>query len=184
MKRLAILSLSLSILLTATGCFGVSSETRALRDAALENSSNRAEEKFELGLGMFTFGAAKMALKYIDIPAEARTALTSVHGAEVSIYDLTEPCSRLGSVLTAADRAMEKRDCDRLVGVIHENQLVAVYVPHKMSSTQNAKVSVLVLNDRQMVCASARGNVQDLLEIGLEKARAKFPKEFSASSKF
>jgi hypothetical protein len=182
MKRFCLLAFCSALILTATGCFGVSSETRALRDAALDNTS-KAEEKFELGLGFLTFGTAKVALKYIDLPVEARTALASVHGAEVSIYDLPHRCEKLGDVMAAADRAMRSRGCERLAGVIHEGQLVAVYIPHEMNSTRSVKISVLVLNERQLVCASARGNVQDLLEIGFEKAREKFPAQFQASAR-
>jgi len=182
MKRCCLPVFCSAFLLIAAGCFGVSSETRALRDAALDSTS-KAEEKFEFGLGFLTFGTAKVALKYVDLPEEARTALAAVHGAEVSVYDLAHRCEKLGNVMAAADRAMQRCGNARLVGVVHEGQLVAVYVPRKMDSTRNVKISVLVLNERQLFCASARGNVEDLIEIGFEKAREKFPTQFQASAR-
>src|SRR6266852_9280551 len=80
-RLLPICALAL-VLLTQTGCFRLSSETQALRDAALDSGFARADEKIEIGVGFFTVGLARLAAKYIDIPPEARTAIGSLKEAE------------------------------------------------------------------------------------------------------
>lgn len=166
------------LLLTATGCFRVSSETRALRDAALDNGLSGAEEKIELALGRLTFGAANLGLHFVksdDIPPEARMILGSVKGAEVSVYHFRERSGSLARVLQDADRALEKRDCERVVGVMQERQLVAVYTPTKIRSPRNVEFYVLVLNDHDLVCASANGDIKTILELAMSKAEEHFP---------
>jgi len=177
MKAAPILSsaAALLLLLTTTGCFRVSSDTRALRDAALEGGFARADEKIEVGVGFFTVHLARLATKYIDMPPEARTALDSLKKAECAIYDVHQRRESLTTILAEADHAMDRRGCDRLVGVIHEDQLVAVYVPRGMSSSHDIKASVLVLNKNQLVCATARADAQDLLELAMSKVREQIP---------
>jgi hypothetical protein len=163
------------VLLLATGCFRVGSETRALRDAALDNGISGASEKIEIGVGMFTVGLARMAAKYVEIPPEAHTILSSLKQAECSVYEFEQRQGSLASILQDADRAMERQDCERLVGVIQENQLVAIYIPKSMKSARNLKASVLVLSDRQLVCATAHADARELIQLAMSKAHEKLP---------
>jgi hypothetical protein len=160
---------ALLLLLTSTGCFRVSSETQALRDAALDSGFARVDEKIEFGVGFFTLGLAKLATHYIDKSPEARTALSSFKNAECAVYEVSQRLQSLGSILTEADKAMDIRGCERLVGVIHERQLVAIYVPREMKSAHDVKASVLVLNGKQLVCVSARADARSLLQLALDK---------------
>jgi hypothetical protein len=173
------------LLLTATGCFRVSSETRALRDAALDNGLKGADEKIELALGRLTFSAANFGLSFVqsqDIPPEARMLLNSVKGAEVSVHQFDRGSGDLSKILAAADRALEKRGCERLVGVINDRNLVAVYVPRKMRSAKDIRFSVLILNDENLVCASARGDVRAILDFAMAKAHEQLPPPVVASN--
>src|SRR5262245_30811997 len=132
MKATRLLSIcgALLLLITTTGCFRVSSETQALRDAVLDSGFARADEKIEVGVGFFTLGLAKLVTHYVDdIPPEARTALSSLKQAECAVYEVHERRESLASILIEADKAMESHGCERLVGVIKDRQLVAVYVP-------------------------------------------------------
>lgn len=188
MKRHILCALSAILLLAGTGCFRVSSDTRALREAALKNGLSDAQEKLELGVGMLTLGVARIAStiasRYMDVPPEARSVLSAVHGAEVSIFEVKARRGNLADILAAADNAMARRDCERLVGVVHERDLVAVYVPRKMNSTRRVRASVLVLNRDHLVCASAQADVRDLLDLALNKMRAEMPQraDFAATN--
>ena len=166
------------VLVTATGCFRVSSETRALRDAALDGGLEGADEKIELSLGRLAFAAANFGLGFVpqeDIPAEARQVLGSVRGAEVSVYHFERRTGDLAGMLVAADKALAKRGCERLVGVIKENQMVAVYIPRNMRSPKDVCFNVMVLSQNDLVCVGAMGDVQTLLDIAMQKAQAELP---------
>ena len=167
-----------SLVFASTGCFRVSSETRALRDAALENGIAGAEEKIELALGRFTFAAANFGLSFVEteqIPQEARMLLGSVKGAEVSVYNFKKREGDLSKVMADADRALEKRGCERLVGVVGGDRLVAVYIPKKMRSARDVRFSVLVLNNRDLVCVSARGDLRTIMDFAMAQAQEHLP---------
>ena len=166
-----LLAIACGSLLFATGCFRISPETRDLRDAALSPKAQGVEEIIEFGAGRFTFGLAKAASKFVDLPPEARVLFSSVKGAECSVFEFESHGKSLPAVLAKADRSMQKRGWTRVVGVVEARQLVAVYIPGKMNSSRKVRFSVLVLDDRQLVCASASGNIDDILKLGLDRAR-------------
>ncbi|MGH7967363.1 MAG: hypothetical protein ACREIC_01410, partial [Limisphaerales bacterium] len=70
-----------------------------------------------------------------------------------------------GVILDRADKAMTRRGWVRVVGVIQENQLVAVYLPRNGISSSRMKACVAVLDGRDLVVVSARGNLEPLMDI-------------------
>jgi hypothetical protein len=153
-----------------------------LRDIVLDSSPGADwKEQIEIGVGRFTLALAKLgtavAARYTDLPVEARVILNSAKGAEVSVYHL-ESGSMKGDfykIIAQADKQMEKRGWYRVVGVIEERDLVAVYVRDDADLSRDAQVTVLVLNGRDMVCASARSDVRPLFRLAMEKAEEKLP---------
>src|SRR5690349_5582614 len=175
-----ILLAAVALLIPVTGCFRVSSETQALRDAALESIDG--DEKIELGIGFFTMRLARFGTKFVDLPPEAKLVLDSVSGAECSVYELQGAKPDYAEILARADRSMEKRGCDRVIGVIDRDQLVAVYVPRSTTSYRTMNVSVLVLDHKQLVCVKARGDLEPLVQIALDQAQRHLPKSQVATA--
>jgi hypothetical protein len=170
--RLLVTACALILLGTGTGCFRVSSDTQALRDAALESGFAQSREKIEIGAGFFTVGFAKLASRFVELPDEARLALSALRNAECAVYEIKHRRESLSSILTRADEAMEGRGYERLAGVIKDRKLVAVYVPHERSSSARVlQASVLVLDGQHLVCASAEANAGDLIELATSKLK-------------
>jgi hypothetical protein len=172
------------VLLGATGCFRVSSETRALRDVGLEFAGEGAEEKIELGVGFFTVGLAKIGTRFVDLPPEVKTILGSVKGVECSVYEVSGRKQNFAELLTHADKAMNKRDAERVVGVIDRDQLIAVYVPRDADNIRNMSMSVLVLTKRELICATARGDLNAVIELAYAKAEEKLPAKRAVAATF
>lgn len=168
--------IAVALLLGTTGCFRVGSETRALRDVALEFGAEGAEEKVELGVGFFTVGLAKLGTRFVEVPPEVKEILGSVDGVECSVYELRGRQGDPGQLLAEADKAMRNLGCDRVVGVIDGEQFVAVYVPENMNSHRNMSLSVMVLTKRELICATARGDLEPVLQLVYGKAQEKMPK--------
>jgi hypothetical protein len=175
--------MAVALLLGTTGCFRVGSETRALRDVALEFGAEGAEEKIELGVGFFTVGLAKLGTRMLEAPPEVKALLGSVDGVECSVYQLRGRQGDLAELLAEADKAMEKWGCERVVGVVDREQFVAVYVPREMNSHRNASMSVLVMTKRELICATARGDLEPVLQIAYGKAREHMPKGETVAAK-
>jgi hypothetical protein len=155
-----------------TGCFKVSSDAQALRDSMMKSVSGEWDEEIEIGVGAFTLNLARAGLAFADLDPEVRTVLNAVRGAEVGVYRLQKARRKLdhAGMLANADKAMDTRGWDRVVGVMNRRELVAVYVPKEIRSARNVKACVVVLNGREMVVASARSNLEPLMEMAFSRA--------------
>ena len=69
------------------------------------------------------------------------------------------------AMLSAADKAMAERGWDRVVGVMNPREMVAIYLPAKAHSPRNVKVCLVVMNGKELVVASARSNLEPLMEM-------------------
>lgn len=155
---------------------GITSYFRLSRDAkSLQTSLTREsgagigawEKKFQLSVGPFTCFAARNALGFVDMKPEARAAVEAVHGCEVGVYRLKRGAGYLdhGTMLLGADKAMERRGWDRIVGVRKDHQLVAVYLPRGANDFDRMRACVAVVNEREMIIVSARANLAPLIKI-------------------
>ena len=163
---LALLSVGL------TGCFRISSDAQALRDSVMKSASGEWDEEIEIGVGALTLNLARAGLAFVSLEPEARAALAAARGAEVGVYRLQKQRRRLdhATMLAKADQAMSRRGWDRVVGVMNEREFVAVYVPNHVRSTRNVKICVVVMDGQELVVASARGNLEPLMEIAFSRA--------------
>jgi len=89
----------------------------------------------------------------------------------VGVYKLREGHKELkrAVILSAADKAMARRGWDRIVGVLNQGEFVAIYVRHDLRSTRNVRVCLLTLSGEGMVVASARSNLEPLMEMAFKR---------------
>jgi hypothetical protein len=154
-------------LVGVTGYFRLSSDTAVLRQSLLSSVRGTWDKKIALRIGFFTTSALKLAASFFNLPPEPRAALSAVRGAEVGVYrllDRSAPVDRR-AMLGQADRVMFARGWERLVGVVQEGRLVAVYLPRGGVSARRVKCCVLVFNGSDLVVASAHANVEPLLAL-------------------
>ena len=150
-----------------TGCFRVSSDVGALRDSVMKAANAEREERIEIGVGALTLHLARAGLAFVDLDPDARTALHAVRSAEVGVYKLRNKRHppNPAAMLSAADETMAGRGWDRVVGVLNRHELVAIYVPGNVRSTRNLKVCLVTVNGREMIVASARSNLEPIMEL-------------------
>lgn len=150
-----------------TGYFRLSSEAAALRQSAMGAVPGEWHKKIALHVGGLTTGLLRAGSRFIKLDPEPRAALESLHGAEVGIYKLqAEPEVVDGSAfLVRADRAMSACGWERVVGVSKERELVAVYSQRRGVSCHDLRCCVVVFQGRDLVVASAQGNLEPILEI-------------------
>lgn len=185
--RVFLVSLVLAItapVVLAYALLHLSSDTRALRNAAISGDGATWKKVVEVSVGSLPVGVAKMVLPFTPAPAEARQALSALRSAEVSVHELRGSEVDRARVLRDADASMKKRGWDRTVAVLDGETAVAVYVFPEGGSGGNFKISVLVLDGRQMVAVTGRGNLEPLMDLAMEKAGNEFlAKHKSKSSK-
>ena len=147
-------------------------DIKAARKAVASSVPGDWNKKFDFGVGPIVLGLARTVVSFIDdVPAEAKVVLHSVKGAGVSIYHLREGAERPAreSVLVHADKAMAWRGWERLVGVTSQRDVVAVYIPSKMKSVDNAAVCVLVNNGNDLIVVSARANLDEIMTLAMDR---------------
>jgi len=153
------------------GYFFLGSQATALRKTVIARAGGQYEKRFALHLGWLTTGLVRYGTRLVDLPPEPRAALDTLHKVEVGVYRLAErqSPSQAAQILADTDKTMTKRGWDRIVGVLHEDNTVAIYAPHKGLSRSSIECAVMVLHDRDLVIASGSGNPLPLIELASKK---------------
>ncbi len=156
-----------AITLTVLNALYVGSDTAALRGVVAPSLAKGWHKEAEVHVGGFPLALARTALRFVPVDPEVRQALRALRNAEVSVHarHADGPATDLGVMLTDADRVMEARGWERLVGVVDRHDLVLVYVRKDLSSAHDIETSVLVLEPRHLVVVSARADLGPLLEL-------------------
>lgn len=164
---LCLLAVVVAAVLFVVNLFILSRDARALRNAVAAATPAGMHERLELSLGGPLFGLVRGGLRFVpDVPAEARSAMQSLRGAEVGIYQLKNSGTNARpAVFAAADTAMTKRGWEAVVRVLHGHDAVAVYVPSRLKPGQPMRAQVLVLKDQECVIASVRADLEPLLKL-------------------
>ncbi len=150
-----------------TGYFRLSSPAAALRTSVMSAVPGEWDKTVALRVGWFTTGMVRAGSRLFEMPPEPRAALDALRGAEVGVYRLKQDAgpADFTSLLANADGAMQRRGWDRIVGVVEKGQVVAVYFPHRKVTFRGIKCCVVVLHGRDLVVASASGNLEPLIKI-------------------
>jgi len=146
--------------------FHLSSDTRALRKGLMTASGVAWRQRIGLNVGSATLGVVRAGLAFAPLDARARAAVQAVHGVEVGIYKLTtgsKPPNRT-AMFAVADKVLNARGWERVVGVMEGDQLVSVFVRGEAISARDVKCLVLVFDGRQLVVVSGRADVEPLVE--------------------
>ncbi len=166
----AMLLLSALAVVGITGFFRLSSPAAALRTSVMSAVPGPWDKTIALRVGWFTTGLVRLGSRFFEMPPEPRAALDALRGAEVGVYKLQhDPVTAdFKNLFASADQAMKRRGWDRIVGVAEGREFVAVYFPHGKVSPRGLKCCVVVFQGRDLVVASARGNLEPLLKIAEE----------------
>ena len=148
----------------------VSGDTRVLRNAVIHGDGAKWQKQVEVNVGALPLWLARCVLPFTPAPPEAQQALSSVRSVEVSLHELRESYPDRARIMREADEKMRKRGWDRVVGVLDRDTAVAVYAQPESGSGGNVKVSVLVLEGKQMVAVSGRAKLEPVFELAMEKA--------------
>jgi hypothetical protein len=168
-----VLCLPLLCVIGIAGFFRLSSATQALRSSVIESLPGQWDKRFAVHVGGVTLGLVRFGSRFFNLPPEPKAALAVLHGAEVGVYKLQDAPSApdYSAMFTAADKCMRRRGWERIVGVAQGRQFVAVYMPRNLRTAKRMECCVAVLNEQDLVVASARGNLEPLLELATQHLR-------------
>lgn len=175
----AILGLAVALVLVFFAVVGIwvmsalrlGADARALRNAVFTSATARWDKKIEVNAGSLIVNLARTGLQFAHLDAEARTALEAFRAGEVGVYQFKGGRDQMdhAALFAAADQAMEKRGWYRVVGVVEESHMVAVYVSKKASSPGDLKVCFAVTDGEHLVIGSARADLEPLAKLAGEQ---------------
>lgn len=155
-----------TIALGVASYFRLSSDTRAMRDGVMKASGVEWQQNIGLNIGGGTFGLVRAGLSFVELEPEARAAIKAVRGVEVGIYEPTSGTKPPdgAAMLAVADKVLNARGWERVVGVLDGKELVSVFMPAEAVLAGKVKCCVLVFDGRQLVMVSAKVDAAPLLE--------------------
>lgn len=148
----------------------VSADTRTLRNAVIHGDGAKWKKQVEVNVGSLPLWVARFVLPFTPAPPEARQALSAVRSVDVSVQELRGANPDRARILREADEDMRKRGWDRVVGVLDHDTAVAVYATPDSGWGGDVKVSVLVLDHKQMVAVTGRAKLEPVLQLAMSKA--------------
>lgn len=168
----AIIMVPTILAVSVVSCLGLGGEAKTLRNSMMESSSLNCERKIEVSVGGLLFTLARIGVSFFDVPPEVRAGIKTVREARVGVYEVKHGRGeiRASELLESADRAMSDCKWERFVTVVNRNELVAIYTPKETDSSRELEVSVVVLNENEMVIVSARANPEPLFKLAMREA--------------
>ncbi len=153
-----------------TRYFRLSSETEALRDSMMTSVPGHWQKTLALRVGFCTTALVRAVAQGFRMQPEAHAALAALRSADFGMYNLETASRKLDATLalTRADQAMRRRGWERIVGVVDEHELVAVYLPRRGISPRHLRCSIVVFQDNQLIVAGVRGNLEPLAKLAAE----------------
>ncbi len=166
------------LLVNVLSYFRLGRDARALRNAALQVVPPGTPLRMEFAVGPGTLALARLGTAFVDLDPDARSALDVLRSAEVGVYRLESGGLRghPATLLNQTDRAMAARGWERLAGVIHDQKVVAVYLPEDLGHRNRLRLCVLTLTEQDMVIAGATGHAQPLLDLAQRHLPATLPR--------
>lgn len=179
-RWVCLITLFLLLCVPALGIIGVASyfylgsSTQALRGAVMESVPGQWHKHFAINVGSVTFALARFGASFTHLPPDAKAALQFLDHGEVGVYEIegAMPSPDYALIMQTADESMRRRGWERIVGVVEPGQFVAVYAPSNHRG-KDISCCVAVLNDRNLVIVSARGNTVPMLEFAQRHLRTR-----------
>lgn len=145
---------------------------RSLRSGLLETLDVKTSQRIEANVPGVVATLARWGVGFTPAPPEVKTALRSFHGGQAGVYQLANNpagCSR-AELVSLADAHLAERGWSRIVTVLDRDEVVMVFAPDDEELTPHDMTAcVVVLSGRQLVIASARGDLTHIFKLAHAK---------------
>jgi len=143
-------------------------ETSSVRDALLTGLEMSRVSSVEITIPTWAAALGRVGASLANTEPQVKAALQTLHGGQIGIYEVAEKPSRNHrlAMLDISDTRLESDGWSRMVTVLDDDELIAVYgLDSKMSPDKPIEVFVLVMVDKNLVIVSASGYAEPLFEL-------------------
>lgn len=163
------LSPFLILAVVALSYLGLRSDAAILRREVFAATPAGWSTKVQFNLGESTLGAVGLGLGFVhdEHMTTARHALAGIKRASVGVYERRVPLAdwSRARLFSQADQMMEKHGWKRLAGINDHASTVLIYGPSKNNDGQSVEVCLAVINEKNLVIASAKLDSDAITEL-------------------
>lgn len=170
-NRLIILPLSAVVILGLTGCFGVNSKFKKVRDVVLDHHQLSYKVETEFGVGGFWLSIARRIVAMSDDPdaREAKVFLDSISSVQVGSYRLEESLVKSGKAdyesVNSFIGYMNGQSYDSLVRNYYSDGFSLILVGWGNSSSRKVREVLIVnLTESELSIVQVRGDIDEMVE--------------------
>ena len=173
--RAGTLLVSVFLLLSMTGCFGVDGQFKRLRNSVVEGANVDYEVEVEFGIGPMLIGFAKKVVSWSDEPDSemAVDLLDQIKKVQIGVYQLNDFHLERSEV---RERVMEIVDYmgqngyDSIVRNYEENGGNLIMVRCHPDAPEKVKEMVVISFDpSELNIVQLRGNVNELVDVAVRE---------------
>lgn len=167
-RKLLLLIVIAAIALNLSGCIGVNSEFRKIRNHVFEKMNLDYSKKFEFSVGAAGLALAGTFVSFADTDEPVGEIISNISRVQIGIYD------RRDINLFSADaedlndfvNAMEEQGWQYIVKSLQHDGLTAVFVDGDAEYEIN-EIFVVAVEDDEMVLAEVHGNLEGVVEAAI-----------------
>ena len=160
------------------GCFGTSSEFKAVKNDVVESMSTSVEEGHSFGLGRISLGLARTVLSFV--PGEddeelqmAKDLIRVVRKIEVGYYQLDDvDDANRRDILSEIDPTMMDAGLEPVIRHVESGELVTIYI--EIDDDKVKQFFVVVLDGSELIMVRVHGQLEKAVLIALEETDMDF----------
>ncbi len=174
----AIFLVILSSVFLFSGCFGVNTEFRSIRNSLLQNNKEDFDRTFELSIGQAGMLLAGMFIRMADESEHnIDQMLAQVSRVQIGVYELEDPADRQNvncrEMLTSVETQMKNEGWHYIVKTRDNNEIAAVFIRDNILD-EFSEMFVVAFSNKELVLVHLNGDLDNLIQIAIREHGLKF----------
>lgn len=153
-----------------SGCIGVNSGFRSIRNHLLDNMSEGYEREIEFSVGAGGIYLASLFVSFSEEDESVDDLLRQITSVQIGIYknETGQKAKNDFTILKSLSNKMEEKGWTYIVRSIDDDEMVAVFVNNDISD-ELTQVFVVALEDKELILAEVHGDLGGLIEIAIRE---------------
>lgn len=174
LKKIFLSIMLVILILNMTGCFGVNSSFRRIRNHIFDNMSIDYKKEFEFSVGPAGLLLAGMVVRFAETEEPIDDIIGEISRVQVGVYNNIDNDSEFGNFesLIRLTNLMADADWECIVRSKSSREITAVFVKYDEDILN--QLFVVAMDKREMVLVEVHGDLGKVIEIAIREKGLKF----------
>lgn len=168
----------LSSVFLFSGCFGVNTEFRSIRNSLLQNNKSDFDRTFELSVGQAGMLLASMIIRMADESEySVDELLAQVSRVQIGVYELEDHVDfadiNCKEMLGSIDAQMKNEGWHYIVKTRDHGEIAAVFIRDNILD-EFSEMFVVAFSGEELVLVQLNGDLDNLIQIAIREHGLKF----------